>query len=473
MSMDWKEAGLRAGLEIHQQLDTERKLFCRCLTTFSEAPSGPDVMRRLRPVAGETGEVDPAALHEFRKGRFFVYKTYSQESCLIDLDSEPPLPLNQEALKIALEIALLLNCEIPDEIHVMRKIVIDGSNTTGFQRTAVIGLDGSLSTAFGPVGIQGVSLEEESAQILERGPGRTVFGLNRAGIPLVEISTAPDIHTPEQGRELAEKLGLILRSSRVKRGLGTIRQDLNISVKGGGRVVEIKGVQDLKNIPLIIETEAQRQLGLKAIAKEVRKASPDGSTTFLRPLPGAARLYPETDCFPVRIGPAFLKRIRDNLPELLEAKRSRAAQELGVGEATIKALEKARKLDLFRKLAGFSSLNPSFTSQLLLSMDSEMRSKGARPERAVPHLEKVLAMLDKGEIAKESVMSILADLSLQKDPDLAKYRLGHADLESDIKTLLEENPGLSFGAYMGILMGKLRGKVAGEEISRALKKALG
>lgn len=476
--MDWKKIGLKAGLEIHQQLDTKHKLFCNCSTEFSENPLPKEVRRRLRPVVGETGDVDIAALHESLRGKEFVYKTYPSESCLIETDSEPPHPLNPEAIEIAVEVAVLLNCEIPDEIHVMRKTVIDGSNPSGFQRTAIVGMDGWVETSFGRVGIMSVTLEEESAQILKKEKGRTLFGLNRLGIPLVEISTAPDIHTPEQGRELAEKLGMILRSSRVKRGLGTIRQDLNISIQGGART-ESKGVQNLRGIKKLIENEALRQQKLiekgKKVKQEVRKTNPDGSTSFLRPLPGAARLYPETDCLPIQIDSPFLSRIKKNLPELLEDKRQKLTKELGIDHSMVKALEKNKELELFKKLSQFKNIHPPFAAKILLSYPYDIRKKHRSADPFLVDANDIIAVfekLNKGEISKDSVLDLLADISLGKKLDFGEYKLEDIDIETEVKKVLKEKPGLSFGAYMGILMGKYKGKVTGEEIAKALKKAL-
>ena len=475
--MEYDKIGLKAGLEVHQQLDTKHKLFCHCSASFSASPGEWEVMRKLRAVTGETGEIDVAAISEFQQGKEFVYKTYPSESCLVETDDEPPFSLNPQALEIALEIALLLHAHIPDEIQIMRKNVIDGSNPSGFQRTAIIGLNGKIDTSFGNVGINSNALEEDSSQILKKEKDKTVFGLSRLGIPLIEIATAPDIRTPEQGKEVAEKLGMILRSSKVKRGLGTIRQDLNVSVKGGQRV-EIKGVQDLKGIPMIIEKEAQRQFALvgqgKPVPKEVRKANPDYVTSFLRPLPGAARLYPETDCFPIRINPSFIEKIKGSLPELLEEKHGRLTSQLGLNEDIIKSLEKAKKLDLFMKIS-VKNLSPSFVAKTLLSYSSEIqkKQKTANPSRITEKdLETIFEKVDKGEMAKDSVMDILADMSLGK-VDFAKYRLEKIDLDKEIQTILKQKPGLSFGAYMGLLMGKYKGKVSGDEISKALKKALG
>ncbi|HLD41526.1 MAG TPA: Glu-tRNA(Gln) amidotransferase subunit GatE, partial [archaeon] len=240
--MNYSEIGFKSGLEIHQQLDTEKKLFCNCKSRLTNQKAVAKIMRKQRPVAGELGEVDAAAAYELLKNKTFEYDFYPQESCLVEADEEPPHPINPEALKIGLQVALLLNCEIPDEIHVMRKTVIDGSNTSGFQRTSIIGLNGWIETSKGKVGITSLSLEEDSAQILDRKENKVVYGLDRLGIPLLEIGTAAEGKDPEHAKELAEKLGLLLKSVKVKKGLGTIRQDLNVSIKGGARQ-ELKGFQ--------------------------------------------------------------------------------------------------------------------------------------------------------------------------------------------------------------------------------------
>ena len=267
--MDYKKLGLKCGIEIHQQLDTH-KLFCNCSTTMQQEPRD-EIGRKLRAVVGELGEVDPAAAQEAMKGKTFLYKAYKGETCLVETDSEPPHRLNPEALDITLTVAGMLNTDIPNEIHVMRKTVIDGSNTTGFQRTALVGINGCLETSGGRIGVTNIALEEDAAQILDRAEGKTVYGLDRLGIPLIEIGTDPDIKTPEQAKETAQRIGMILRSTgMVKRGLGTIRQDVNISIRDGARI-EIKGVQELKMIPLYVDHEVRRQVNLIQIRQRLKK----------------------------------------------------------------------------------------------------------------------------------------------------------------------------------------------------------
>ncbi|MFP4424164.1 MAG: Glu-tRNA(Gln) amidotransferase subunit GatE [Candidatus Woesearchaeota archaeon] len=257
------------GIEIHQQLEG-KKLFCDCPTKIVEDELYDyEVMRNLRAVSGETGSVDIAAQQEMAKKKHFLYRAEKNTSCLVELDEEPPHPINQEAVKTCLQVSELLSARVVDEIQVMRKTVVNGSNTTGFQRTALVAQNGVVQTKEGDVGIETICLEEDACKEIMQTNDHVVYNLSRLGIPLIEIATAPDIRTPEQCRECAEKIGMILRStSKVKRGLGTIRQDINISTNGGNRI-EIKGAQDLKMIPTLVEYEMKRQEALAALCEEL------------------------------------------------------------------------------------------------------------------------------------------------------------------------------------------------------------
>jgi glutamyl-tRNA(Gln) amidotransferase subunit E len=268
-SLDYASLGLVCGIEIHQQLDTAAKLFCGCPTRIRDVEeSDHQFFRRLRPARSELGEIDRAALEEVLVSRKFIYKSYDS-TCLVEADEEPPSELNPEALEISLIVSRLLNLQIADEVHTMRKIVIDGSNTSGFQRTAYVASHGKIDTSCGKVGMETICLEEEAARIIEDRGDEVVYSLDRLGIPLVEICTSPDIVSPQHAREVAQRLGMILRSTgRVKRGLGTIRQDVNVSIRDGARV-EIKGVQDLNLIETIVAVEANRQHLLLNIRDEL------------------------------------------------------------------------------------------------------------------------------------------------------------------------------------------------------------
>ncbi|RLG54540.1 MAG: Glu-tRNA(Gln) amidotransferase GatDE subunit E [Thermoproteota archaeon] len=269
---DYRALGLKVGIEIHQRLNTH-KLFCNCPSLLKEEEPPLWFKRRLRVSRSELGLIDPAAKFEQLRDREFLYGVYPDTICEVELDECPPLPINEEALTTSIEVALMLKMSVIDEIHVMRKIVIDGSNTTGFQRTALVAVGNEnsyIETTYGPVRIKTLCLEEESAFIVESTPLKAKYKLDRLGIPLVEIATEPDIWHPEQAKEAALRLGRLLRATgKVMRGIGTIRQDLNISISKGARQ-EVKGVQELNAIPEIINREIQRQISLLEIMKELK-----------------------------------------------------------------------------------------------------------------------------------------------------------------------------------------------------------
>jgi len=281
---------LKCGLEIHQQLDTH-KLFCGDLSALREKEPDVEVRRKLKAVAGELGEVDVAAAAEELRRRTFIYQAYKDTTCLVELDEEPPHPINMDAVAIALQSALLLHMKPFDELEVMRKTVIDGSNTSGFQRTALLARGGYIETHAGKVRVTSLALEEDSARKVRESDNHIYYRLDRLGIPLIELMTEPDIKSPEQAKEAAEQLGLLLRmTGRVKRGLGTIRQDLNVSIAGGNRV-EIKGVQALNDIPAIIKLEVERQKNLLELSKKLKSRDAKQEKKFV----DVAKIFKETE----------------------------------------------------------------------------------------------------------------------------------------------------------------------------------
>ena len=260
------------GLELHQQLNTERKLFCHCATVIRDEKPDGNFVRRLRPTQSEMGEIDPAALFEFQRQKRFCYEYYNDTTCLVEADEEPPHDLCEEAIDICLTMATFLQSKHVDEIHPMRKIVIDGSNTTGFQRTAIIANGGEVVVGDKTIGIQTICLEEDAARKIadDEKNNMRIYRLDRLGIPLIEVATDPDIRTPDEAQEVALALGLLLRSTgQVKRGLGTIRQDVNVSIKDGA-IIEIKGFQQLDMLSELVEHEVQRQATLLEIRDELK-----------------------------------------------------------------------------------------------------------------------------------------------------------------------------------------------------------
>lgn len=262
---------MMCGIEIHQQLDTH-KLFCDCESGLSEEGFG-GIYRRLRPTTSEMGEIDRAALAQFMRGYGYMYQSCPCETCLVELDEEPPHEVNADALETTLMFSGLIKAKVIDEVQFMRKIVVDGSNTSGFQRTSLVAVDGSVDVAAigRKVGILSVCLEEDACRKIETTADTVVWRTDRLGIPLIEVATAPDMRTPEEVYEVASRIGSLLRATkRVKRGIGTIREDLNISIPDGARI-EIKGVQELRLLPLFVENEVKRQQNLVRVRDILRK----------------------------------------------------------------------------------------------------------------------------------------------------------------------------------------------------------
>ena len=280
--MEGNEEGVKIGLELHQRLSTKHKLFCKCSTRGNE-DNIREIRRKLHAVPSELGKVDPAALFESKKAPLHAYDFYKDTCCLVENDDEPPHDINEEAIGMGLMINGMMNAESMDEIHFMRKTVIDGSNTSGFQRTAIVGLNGKISVKLSDgkekeIGIQTIAVEEESCGIIGEQKGKMErFRLDRLGIPLVEIATTPVIRSGREAKEVAEHMGLMLRSTgKMMRGIGTIRQDINVSIPEGARI-EIKGVQDLDLIERVIDNEISRQKNLIKIIskiKTIRESNP-------------------------------------------------------------------------------------------------------------------------------------------------------------------------------------------------------
>lgn len=607
MDIDYRALGLVAGIEIHQQLDTGEKLFCRCPTVIRDAGEHTGTITRyLRATESELGEIDRAAAEEMMQNRLFSYLCYDT-TCLVENDEEPPGPLNPDALNTALTIAKMVGMTYISQIHTMRKLVIDGSNTSGFQRTAMVASDGIL-----PDGgkIETICVEEEAAQRIE---GNT-FSLDRLGIPLIEITTSPCLHTPSAVKETAAYIGMILRSTgRVKRGIGTIRQDINISIRDGARV-EIKGVQELDLIEEVVKREVMRQVNLLAIreelirrnacvrpesipvtdifarsqstiltkAKEIlaikldgfaglvgreiqpgrrlgselsdyakkcgvgglfhtdelpaygvsldevnalrercgageqdaviivadtkkrtacaiqqiaarasmafvgvpeetRKMLEDGSTAYMRPLPGAARMYPETDVMPVVIDARYWDDLF--IPELLIVKAERFCKDYNLDPAVAKQMAYSEYSLLF-ETAVRDGIKPALASRTLLATLKELSRQGILVQ-TIPNdaiLEVLMAVRDT-RAAKEAVPDILAaiagGMSVPDAVEKISSSVSREGLDTMINAVVAERiPFIherGMGAVapiMGVVMKEVRGSVDGKVVNEAVTRAV-
>ncbi|MGA2914168.1 MAG: Glu-tRNA(Gln) amidotransferase subunit GatE [Methanoregula sp.] len=608
--MDYNAIGLTAGIEIHQQLNTREKLFCHCLTLLrNSAEHSGEFFRYLRVTESEMGEIDRAAQEEMKRKRKFRYYTYDT-TCLVENDEEPPAPMNDEALSVCLTIARMFGMTPVRQVHTMRKLVIDGSNTSGFQRTALVSLNGAL-----PNGgeIETICLEEEAAQRVKD----DIFSLDRLGIPLIEITTSPCMHTPEEVQQVAEYIGMVLRSTgKVKRGIGTIRQDVNISIRGGSRV-EIKGVQELDLIAEVVSREVQRQETLLAIREklllrkasvhdnaqdvtdiftstkstvlkkakriyalrldafaglagyeiqpgrrlgsefsdyakkcgvggifhtdelpaygitaeevlkvrtrmsacdqdcvvmvaaasdtqarcalhqvigraqlavserpvpeETRKMLEGGSSAYMRPLPGAARMYPETDVLPVIIDDERWNAT--TVPELLSVKAQRFAQEYAIDRNYATRLALSEKLPLFERALA-EGIKPKLAAFTILSTCTELRRDGVAVEKISD--ENYLATwhaVESGRTAKEAIPDLFKGIASGDSFENVIRKLAPTVSSHELKSIIhkivadrsefvEQKGRAALGPLMGVVMTEVRGSVDGKIVSEILRKEI-
>jgi glutamyl-tRNA(Gln) amidotransferase subunit E len=630
LEIDYDKLGLKVGLEIHQQLDTSAKLFCKCKPELFKEEPEITFLRKLRPTQSELGQIDPAAYFEFQKGVKILYEANKATSCLVEMDEEPPHPLNMEAVEIALTVALMIKAKPVDEIHVMRKTVIDGSNTTGFQRTCVVALNGVVRVGEKKVPIEHVSLEEDAARKMGEEEGNIIrYRIDRLGIPLIEVTTAPVINSPKEAGEIALAIGTILRATgRVKRGLGTIRQDINVSIPNGA-LIEIKGLQELELLPLVVEYEVQRQLNLikiseelkkggvkgeevkeeffnvtdafkqtkckvirkaldknqqvlavklpkfkgflkrelmpnfrlgtemadrarfwgrvggifhtdelpaygitaeeieelrkateakeqdaivfvadspenskdaleavierareaiKGVPEETRAPNPDGTTRYMRPRPGAARMYPETDIPPTQITEDYTKRASLLLPELPEQKLERLTKDYGLNQKLAKQILDSEYSELFETIIKESDVSPITVAAFLTETLRALKRDGVQIEKVSENkMREIFRSISSGELTKEALPEIFSWLSKHEDESIQEAINGlglkiisKEELEKIVDAIIEANKGLveergakAFGILMGMVMKEVRGKASTTLVSELLKKKLG
>lgn len=628
MKLDYSKIGLKVGLECHQQLATREKLFCACKPELFKEEPEITFLRRLRPTQSELGQIDPAAYFEFQKGVRILYEANSETSCLVEMDEEPPHELNREALEITLTSALMMDAKPVDEVHVMRKIVIDGSNTTGFQRTCAVALGGEIKVDEKRIPIEHVSLEEDAAR-KTGGKGFTInYRIDRLCIPLIEVATGPVIHTPQEAEKVALAIGQIFRATgKARRGLGTIRQDLNISIRDGA-LIEVKGVQELEIISTIVENEVRRQLNLlkikeelhrrglgkedikeeivevtslfrdtssrvirkalgqgkpvlaaklpkfagllgtelvpglrlgtemadrakfwgrvggilhtdelpsygatedeirrlrefsraesedavvlvadhresgvdalravrerakealEGVPEETRAAKPDGTTRYMRPRPGAARMYPETDVPPIEITAEYLKKLRSRLPELPDQKTKRLISKYKLNKKLARQLQDSPYADLFEAIVRETSVSPTVVAANLTETFKALKRDGVEVENLKDdHIVEVFGLVGSEKTSKEAIPEIVTWLSKNQDaePADAVEALGlgiipKAELETIIDELIEKNRDLiedrgekAFSFLMGSVMRDYRGRVNVDSVRKILRERL-
>ena len=469
--MNYEKIGFKSGIEVHQQI-CSKKLFCSCSTDFKEEKQQIEFIRKLKASKSEIGEIDAAAKFEELKNREFVYHGFNNEFCLVDCDSEPPHKVNEEALETALQVAILLKLRIPQVIIPMRKVVLDGSACSSFQRTMIVGLESEnsfIETSKGRVKVSQLCLEEDACKIMKTEKNKVHYSLSRQGIPLLEIRTEPDIKSPEQLREAAEYISMVVKSTgKAKGGIGTIRQDVNLSIKKGNRV-EIKGFQDIRDIKKVVEKEVKRQLKVKKVKSEVRKVNSDATTSFLRPMPGSARMYPETDVRPIETK-NLVKSIK--LPDLISDKIKKIEKKYKISKDLAKELIK-KSIDLEDYVKKYKKLDAKTILKVLIRIPKDIKTRHKLDISVLNegNFDFVLEKLNKNEINLDAVLDILIAKIKGEKVDFKKFKcVSNKELEQEIKKLIEKNKDLSIKALMGIIMGKYRGKCDGRKVIEILKK---
>ncbi|MEE3081561.1 MAG: Glu-tRNA(Gln) amidotransferase subunit GatE [Candidatus Thermoplasmatota archaeon] len=562
---------LKAGLEIHQQLNSG-KLFCNC--SLNENGKDYQFKRKLHATSSELGDIDIAAKTEQIK--LFTYYNKSC-NCLVYTDEEPPRGPNRDAVKVALQFAQLVDAKIVEEIHFMRKVVVDGSNTSGFQRTGLIATGGRIEYDDKILELEQLCLEEDSCR---HGEEEHEYLLDRLGVPLLEITTKPQLDNSQDVQKAAKAIGRLLRACNVKRGLGTIRQDVNVSINNGQRV-ELKGFQDLASMPKVVENEMKRQFSLnemkkgkvgqpisvdncfkkkrefslalkienwngilgnknspkghvrmgreladyakraglkgimhsdelpaygidneetkniklslgcndndafilifgkekitekameiiierintKGVPKEVRKVTPENLTRYMRPMPGASRMYPETD-----IAPFKLTNLNVRKPKTLDERE----KDLPLNEEESKQLVSNDLDEQFNILNRKFDL-PKLLSRILLHTLPQLKDEGETISNS--DLEKVLILFQEGVIVKEGISKALVQSSRNEEIQVNNDNV-EVELEDFIVSLVREKKEFikergmgAVGALMGPVMSKFRGKMDGGDINKVL-----
>lgn len=618
--------GLKVGLEIHQQLSTNKKLFCNCSPKESDEFTA-KFSRKLRASKSELGEYDPAAIFENIKSKKMIYYTNPNSSCLVEQDEEPPHDLDSDAKNIALLIASSLKSNIFNEIYPMRKMVIDGSNTSGFQRTMIISQGGYLEVDGQKIGVQSICLEEDAAKLLADRETERKYSLDRLGVPLVEIALEPVNANPSQMKKIALTMGRLLRATKkVTRGIGSIRQDVNVSVSGSG-IVEVKGVQQLDQLEKVVEYEAKRQHGLLLISEKLKKlklekisrqedvfdvtelmknckseiiqkslknkscikvikiknfsgmfsyspyeairlgkeigqlvrffgiggvfhsdelpnygiddsdiemikklldnnnndsfiiiagenskidfainsiinrieqaklgvpaetrlATQTGETVYLRPRPGASRMYPETDIPPIIVTDNEINFAKKNIPKSWDESLLILQKKYELKPQLAEQIFDSEYLELFEKICTDKNSSPNFVASILCSTITNLERRDLNASLLKSEeIIKSFEFLNQGKITKESIEIIFEQIMSGKTQSVdeaiqktSMISLSEEELEEICNTIINDNSAIidahglrAIGPLMGTVMKSTRGKASGEKVNLLLQKMI-
>jgi len=622
---DYRTVGFKSGLEIHQQLLTSKKLFCRCPAGMYSDQYNAEILRHMRPTLSELGEYDGTALMEFKTRKEIIYRISRETVCTYEMDDTPPFEINDEALDIAFGLGMLYGSSMVDEVHIARKQYLDGSIPTGFQRTAIVCLDGRVPFRDRFIQVIQLSIEEDSCREVSDIGHRRTYLTDRLGMPLVETVTGPDMKTPKEVAEVAEILRRLARSTgKVRTGIGAARQDVNVSVTGGTRI-EIKGVPRIPLIPLLTYNEAMRQwnllrlrdelnrrgvtketfatvttdvtrllkktrfqpitsailAGMKVlcvslkgfkgllrwetqtdtyfsreisdrvrvisclttlpniihsdspsetiassewntlkkavnaseedtivlvwgdeqdaksgaaeiiirakeatigIPSETRQALRDGTNGFERILPGADRMYPDTDLPPKKITPERIAKIRESLPVPIWEREAKY-RSIGVPNEHIEKLAMSPFAKMFEKAIDELKIDLRFASRVLIEFPARLKKEHLPIKQITPEIfNSLFTLLSEGKIVKSCLYFILRESLVSGKPveeivqPLSKpEEIKEVVIRSieKLKTLNIRKPERTNTILMGMIMDQLRFRASGSEVEKVMNEILG
>ncbi|MGX8834096.1 Asp-tRNA(Asn)/Glu-tRNA(Gln) amidotransferase subunit GatB [Amedibacillus sp. YH-ame6] len=422
------------GIEIHCELKTKTKMFSSAPTSF--------------------GEVANTCVNE------------------IDLGHPGTLPcVNKEALRLAILAATALHCEIDPLVKFDRKNYYYSDLPKGFQITQQfhpIGSGGSITieTEQGKkeIRINRMHMEEDTAKQFHSDAG-TLIDFNRAGTPLIEIVSEPDIRSGAEAAAYVEKLRTMLYYlgvSDVKMEEGSMRCDVNVSIRPVGSDVfgtktEVKNLNSISNVQKAIDAEVERQTavlenGEKVIQSTRRYDETQKTTILMRKKEGDVdyKFFPEPNIPPIRIATDWIKEIQSTMLELPDERKARYQESFGLNDYDADVLVANRELsDFFDEVVKFTDNYKKAANWVIVEVVAALNKDNIKivdnPCKA-QHLANMINMVDKGEISGKQAKEVFEEIMKGKDPKTVVEEKGMKQMSDSsqlldiITSVLDSNP---------------------------------
>ncbi|GAB4485861.1 MAG: Asp-tRNA(Asn)/Glu-tRNA(Gln) amidotransferase subunit GatB [Thermodesulfovibrionales bacterium] len=468
------------GLEVHAQMLTQTKIFCGCAAAFGSEPNS--------------------------------------QTCPVCIGMPGVLPvLNEKALEYAILTGLATQCAIAQQSRFARKNYFYPDLPKGYQisqyelpicehgRIEIV-VDGEVKR----IGITRIHIEEDAGKNIHEGAGNASFvDLNRAGVPLMEIVSEPDIRSPKEAAEYMKKLRAILRYLRVCDGnmeQGSLRCDANVSVRPAGRKeygtrTEIKNINSFRFVEKAIEYEIRRQIRVLSeggsIIQETRLWNADkGVTESMRSKEEAHdyRYFPDPDLVPIAVDQSLIDTIRARLPELPDARRERFVRDYGLPEQDAEQMTAERATaDWFEEAVRLGGQPKAVANwmmgDLMRLLNEENRSVEEAPLKPA-HLAAMLRLIDTGTISGKIAKTVFEEMyRTRKDAETIVREKGliqvsdESAIEQAIDAVLAKSAGeleryrageeKLLGFFVGQVMKAMKGKANPQLLNEILRKKLG